>query len=118
MKDFYDIYYLAKNYNFDSLVLRNAMATTFKVRETKFEIDSVNSINRLKSNQQVMNRWDNFSKKILAYQLTFEEVVDLIIVFLDYPFQSMLNEKNLNCLWKSDQLKYCKENDNQKNKKD
>lgn len=38
MKDFYDIYYLAKNYNFDSLVLRNAMAMTFRVRESKFEM--------------------------------------------------------------------------------
>ncbi len=65
MKDFYDIYYLATNFDFDGRKLQEAISETLSNRGTPYEKDSVAGIVRLTKDVEVKKRWNNFCKKIL-----------------------------------------------------
>ncbi|MDD4262375.1 nucleotidyl transferase AbiEii/AbiGii toxin family protein [Syntrophaceticus schinkii] len=89
MKDFYDIYYLATTFDFDGRMLQEAIYETLSNRGTPYEKDSVAIISRLAEDDDILKRWDNFCKKILKYELSFKEVVDVIIDFVLPPYESI-----------------------------
>jgi len=107
MKDFYDIFYLATSFEFEGRKLQEAIEKTFRKRETSYEIDSIQVIKRLITNEAIINRWDNFCKKILKYELSLDEVIQLIIFFVDPPFQAMIQKDDLLKNWNS--VKKCYE---------
>ncbi len=106
MKDFYDIYYLANSFEFEGRRLREAIHETFSKRGTPYEQDSVLVIGRLTTNEEFLTRWDNFCKKVLKYELSFGEVVQLILSFLEPPFRANINKEELFKNWNSDKKQY------------
>ena len=106
MKDFYDIYYLATSFEFEGRKVQEAIYETFSKRGTPIEKDSVLVIGRLISNEAVISRWKIFCKKVLKYELNLDEVIQLIISFLDPPFQAMIIEDELMKTWNSDKRQY------------
>ena len=70
MKDFYDIYYLATNFDFDGRKLQEAIYETLSNRATPYEKDSIAVIARLTKDVEMQKRWDNFCKKIFKFYLT------------------------------------------------
>ncbi|MGM0653602.1 MAG: nucleotidyl transferase AbiEii/AbiGii toxin family protein [Bacillota bacterium] len=102
----YDIYFLATSFEFEGRKLREAIQKTFSTRGTPFEKDSVLVIERLIANEVFMIRWDNFCKKVLKYELSFSEVVQLIVSFLEPPFQAIINKEELYKNWNSDKKRY------------
>jgi len=106
MKDFYDIYYLASFFNFEGRTLQGAIYETLSKRRTPHESDSVKVMQRFIDNDSVINRWENFCKKILKYELCFKNVVELIIAFIDPPFQAMINGDEFFKKWDSDKKQY------------
>lgn len=99
MKDYYDVYYLAKSFDFYGCDLQEAISKTFSNRKTTYEKDTVQKIKRLIENEDVQKRWNVFCKKVLAFELSFEEVVLLIIDFLDPPFQAIFNREIMVINW-------------------
>ena len=85
MKDFYDIYYLATNFDFDGRKLQEAIYETLSNRATPYEKDSIAVIARLTKDVEMQKRWDNFCKKILRYELDFDHVVNTIIEITSQP---------------------------------
>ncbi len=106
MKDFYDIYYLATSFEFEGRKLQEAIYETFSKRGTSYEKDSVHVIERLITNDAIITRWNIFCKKVLKYELSLDEVVQLIISFVDPPFQAMIQEDELIKNWNSDKKLY------------
>jgi len=106
MKDFYDIYYLATSFDFEGRKIKEAIFETFSNRGTPIEKDSVQVLERLITNDAISNRWDIFCKKILKYELSLEEVIQLIISFLDSPFQAVIKENEFIKDWDSTQRVY------------
>ena len=106
MKDFYDIFYLATSFDFEGRQIQEAIYETLSRRRTPIEKDSVQVIKRLISNDAVINRWRIFCRKVLKYELDFDEVVRLIITFLDPPFQAMTNKNEFIKNWNSSEKKY------------
>lgn len=106
MKDFYDIYYLASSFEFEGRKLQEAIYETLSQRGTPYESDSVTVIQRLIDNDEIINRWENFCNKILKYELDFKNVVELIIAFIDPPFQAMINEDDFFKIWNPDKKQY------------
>lgn len=106
MKDFYDIYYLATSFEFDGRKIQEAIYETLSKRRTPYEKDTVQVIERLISNDGIISRWNIFCKKVLKYELSLDEVVRLIISFLDPPFQAMIEEDELTKNWNSNKRKY------------
>ena len=106
MKDFYDIYYLATNFDFDGRKLQEAIYETLSNRGTPYEKDSIDVIARLNKNVEVKKRWDNFCKKILRYELNFDHVVNTIIEFTSQPYNAMIREDEFFKEWSSKDRKY------------
>ena len=106
MKDFYDIYYLATSFDFEGRKIQEAIFETFSNRGTPIEQDSVQVIERLITNDAIINRWDIFCKKVLKYELKMDGVIKLIISFLDPPFQAMIKENEFMKHWNSSLRQY------------
>jgi len=106
MKDFYDIYYLATSFDFEGRKIQEAIFETFSNRGTPIEQDSVQVLERLITNDAIINRWDIFCKKVLKYELKMDGVIRLIISFLDPPFQAMIKENEFMKHWNSSLRQY------------
>jgi predicted nucleotidyltransferase component of viral defense system len=106
MKDFYDIYYLATSFEFEGRKVQEALYETFSNRRTPIEKDSVQVLERLITNNAISDRWDIFCKKVLKYELGLEEVIQMIISFLDPPFQAMIGEDEFMENWNSTHRQY------------
>ena len=106
MKDFYDIYYLATSFEFEGRKIQEAIYETLSKRRTPYEKDTVQVIQRLITNDAIISRWNTFCRKVLKYELSLEEVVQLIISFLDPPFQAMIKEDELTKNWNSNKRQY------------
>ena len=106
MKDFYDIYYLATTFDFEGRKLQEAIYETLSNRGTPSETDSVAVITRLVKDDKIQKRWDNFCKKILKHELSFTDVVDVIIDFTLPPYQSVIKENEFFKSWSHKDRKY------------
>jgi hypothetical protein len=77
MKDFYDIWFLTKNRDFDKKRLSEAIVTTFSKRKTDFE-----EINRIFEDDFIQDsnkakQWKAFLRRTsLTEQVTFENVMN------------------------------------------
>lgn len=64
MKDFYDIYYLARTFDFDGARLQTAIARTLARRETPYDRDSFKRVVALAEDAKMQKRWKYFLKNI------------------------------------------------------
>lgn len=106
MKDFYDIYYLATAFDFDGRNLQEAIYETLTNRARTYEKDSVVIISRLAEEVEIQKRWKNFCKKILKYEMDFNEVVNTIIDFTAPPYESIIQEDEFFKNWSYRDKKY------------
>ncbi|QSQ08803.1 hypothetical protein H0A61_01148 [Koleobacter methoxysyntrophicus] len=106
MKDFYDIYYLATTFDFEGRKLQEAIYETLSNRGTSYEKDSVAVISRLAKDAEIQKRWSNFCKKVLKYELSFSDVVEVIINFILPPYQSIIQEDEFFKTWRYKDRKY------------
>jgi len=67
MKDFFDIYYLARTFDFDGSRLGEAMKETLRNRGTEYDRESFDRIRRLVDNHDIQMRWRHFQRTIRAY---------------------------------------------------
>lgn len=95
MKDFYDIYYLARTFDFDSAKLQAAIFETLQRRGTPYDKDSFKRIVELSKDEDMQKRWKYFLKNIKDDMLEFEVVIGEIQVFLEPIFGCIL-EKTIN----------------------
>ena len=64
MKDFYDIWYVARNFDFDGKSLQQALKETLNNRGTVIDGESIERIMNLSLNQNVRTRWSAYTKKM------------------------------------------------------
>ena len=98
-KDFYDIYVLAKKYNFEGTKLKNAIVETFKHRKTRFDnIAAFNSDFIEDATRQ--KRWDAFIKKKKALvRIDFKETIVLVKALLMPITIAILNNSEFDKKW-------------------
>ena len=101
MKDFYDIYYLARAFDFDGAKLQTAISRTLERRETPYEKDSFKRILTLAEDVDMQKRWKFFLKTIKDDALEFSVVIGEIQTFLEPVFDAIVNEFEWYNLWKS-----------------
>lgn len=101
MKDFYDIYYLARTFNFDGARLQTAISRTLERRGTPYEKDSFKRILALAEDVDMQKRWKFFLKVIKDDTLEFSEVIVKIQKFLEPVFDAIVNENEWQQDWKS-----------------
>jgi 2-hydroxy-3-keto-5-methylthiopentenyl-1-phosphate phosphatase len=99
MKDFYDIYYLAKTFDFDGAKLQTAIFETLQRRGTPYDKDSFKRIASLAEDEDMQKRWKYFLKNIKDNSLEFTVVIDEIRVFLEPVFEAIVNEDEWQNSW-------------------
>ncbi len=101
MKDFYDIYYLSRTFDFDGLKLQATIYETLKQRGTPYDEHSFNRIGTLADNEDMKKRWRYFLKTIKDDSLDFSFVVSEIQTFIEPVYKAMVSEKEWMCRWES-----------------
>ena len=101
MKDFYDIYYLARTFDFDGAKLQTAITRTLERRGTNYDKDSFKRIIALAEDEDMQKRWKYFLKNIKDDTLEFAVVIDEIGTFLEPVFEAIVNEDEWQKQWNS-----------------
>lgn len=99
MKDFYDIYYLSRTFDFDGLKLQTAIQETLQNRGTPYDKGSFDRVLALAENENMQVRWRHFLKTVKNDDLLFTNVIDSIKHFLSPVWNALLNEKDLLSTW-------------------
>lgn len=99
MKDFYDIYYLARTFNFDGARLQTAIFETLQRRGTPYNKDSFKRIIALADDVDMQKRWKFFLKNIKEDTFEFAVVIDEIQKFLEPVFEAIVNEDEWQYNW-------------------
>jgi len=106
MKDFYDIYYLASTFDFEGRKLQEAISETLQNRGTPYERDSLQQIENLIVNKDILARWNSFCKKTLKFQLDFRDVMELMVKLIKPPYEAIINERECFENWKAESRVY------------
>ena len=99
MKDFYDIYYLSRTYDFDGAKLQAALFETLQRRGTSYDKDSFKRIVALAGDEDMKKRWKFFLKTIKDDMLEFFVVIAEIQTFLEPVFEAIVNEEEWQSSW-------------------
>jgi predicted nucleotidyltransferase component of viral defense system len=93
MKDFYDIWWLSRQFEFDDAVLSEAIRETFKNRGTEFmPFDELQG--DLLENETLEKQWSAFlAKSGVSGPESFHEVLDQIAIFLGPIFERIDHPK-------------------------
>lgn len=84
MKDFYDIIFLAGNYQFKINILKQAIQTTFIHRKTDISLRYKIYADIFKNDQQLQKQWSSFlNRNKLNAESNFSNVVDKIHLFIE-----------------------------------
>ena len=106
MKDFYDIYYLARTFDFDGAKLQTAISRTLERRGTPYDKDSFKRILTLAEDVDMQKRWKFFLKTIKDDTLEFSAAIVEIQTFLEPVFDAIVNEDELQQKWQSQTNKW------------
>ena len=99
MKDFYDIYYLSRTFDFDGLKLQTAIQETLQNRGTAYEMDSFNRVLALADDPDMQTKWRYFLKTLGNPNVEFTKVMDQIKVFLQPVWEAIITEDELLFDW-------------------
>ena len=104
MKDFYDIYYLSRTFDFDGLKLQTAIQETLQNRGTAYEKDSLDRILALADDEDMQTKWRYFMKTLGNPEILFSAVMDGIQLFMQPVWDSIIQEKELLGRWDAQKL--------------
>ena len=92
MKDFYDIYYLSRTFDFDGLKLQTAIQETLQNRGTAYEKDSFERVLTLADDADMQTKWRYFLKTLGKTDIDFHIVMKRIEQFLSPLWTAMIAE--------------------------
>jgi len=101
MKDYYDIYYLANKFDFNGVILTEALQRTFENRNHNFTIEQFEQLLEFDSDDTMKKKWNGFIKKINTKTDDFETVLNTIKLFLKEPFTATIVKNNFEWHWSS-----------------
>ena len=102
MKDFYDIYYLSRSFDFDGLKLQTAIQETLQNRGTAYEKDSFSRVLALADDEDMQTKWRYFLKTLGNPEIAFANIMEGIKVFLLPVWEAITAEHELQKNWNAD----------------
>ena len=102
MKDFYDIYYLSRAFDFGGLKLQTAIQETLQNRGTAYEKDSFARVLALADDADMQIKWRYFIKTLGNPEIHFSEVIRGIQQFLLPVWEAIVTEDELLCCWSAE----------------
>ena len=99
MKDFYDIYYLSRTFDFDGLKLQTAIQETLQNRGTAYEKNSFDRVLALADDPDMQTKWRYFLKTLGNLGMPFTKVINGIQQFLEPVWFALLSEREHTQQW-------------------
>lgn len=99
MKDFYDIYYLSRSFDFDGLKLQIAIQETLQNRGTAYEKDSFGRVLSLADDEDMQTKWRYFLRSLGNPEMPFADVMVGIKQFLQPVWDAIVVEGELQKSW-------------------
>lgn len=99
MKDYYDIYYLANNFDFTGKILSEALRKTFVNREHNFSVDQFEQVMGFNDDEAMQKKWKTFIRKIDTKTDDYSTVLKTIKVFLEKPFAAAIEDEKFTKQW-------------------
>ena len=109
MKDFYDIYYLSRTFNFDGLELQIAIQETLQNRGTAYEKDSFDRVLALADDEDMQTKWRYFLRTLGNPEISFAAVIAGLRGFLQPVWERILSEEEFLMHWQSTNTHWTKE---------
>lgn len=106
MKDFYDIYYLSRSFDFDGLKLQTAIQETLRNRGTAYEKDSFARIVALADDEDMQIKWRYFLKTLGSSEVLFKTVIEGLQGFLEPVWKCILAEQELMMSWRAADVRW------------
>ncbi len=106
MKDFYDIYYLSRMFDFDGLKLQTAIQQTLLNRGTLYEKDSFQRVLALVDDHDIQVKWHYFLRSLGDGEIDFQKVMNGIEAFLSPVWSAIIGENNMFQCWSSDKTRW------------
>jgi hypothetical protein len=103
MKDFYDIWEMARQLEFDGLILSRSLAATFERRQTALPAEVPLALTESFSKDRTkVTQWDAFIRKsrISSGTLFFQDVTVFLRNFLMPPVQSIREGQEFHMIWR------------------
>lgn len=101
MKDFYDIYYLSRIFDFDGLKLQTAIEKTLENRGTAYEKDSFERVVALADDADMQIKWRHFLKTLGNPDIPFKMIIDGLQEFLKPVWECIISEEKYLMHWQS-----------------
>ena len=99
MKDYYDIYYISHNFNFEGKVLCEALTKTFNNSELEFTMEQFEQIMTFDENDGMQKKWKAFIKRIDVEMDEFPTILQRMNEFLLEPYIAVMDEKIFEKRW-------------------
>jgi hypothetical protein len=101
MKDFYDVWLLARHFAFDGTMLAKAIPATFANRETTIDVAPISFTPDFTEQSSTLTKWTAFRKKLPNTECPakLSEVVTFLAVFLLPIARAVANGETFNRHW-------------------
>ena len=99
MKDYYDIYYLANKFDFDGVVLTEALKKTFENRGHVFTVDQFEQVMAFENDEAMQKKWKAFCRKIDTKTDSYSIGLRTIRSFWRKPIVAAIDKKPFNEHW-------------------
>jgi predicted nucleotidyltransferase component of viral defense system len=99
MKDFYDIYYLSRTFDFEGKKLKTALQKTLQNRGTPYEENSFARVLALAEEDDMNVKWRHFLRTLGSAEPGFQSVTDAIGAFLQPVWDAMIQGHELPQTW-------------------
>ena len=99
MKDYYDILFISRRFDFDGSTLYEAISQTFRNRNRNFSIDQYDQLVALGNDSAMQKKWLAFLKKITSSDDNFTDVMESIDVFLREVVSSAIERQVFTKKW-------------------
>lgn len=106
MKDYYDLFYIADHFDFDGLVLSEALRRTFSNREHVFSMKQFEDVVQYDRDISMLKKWKAFLRKTAIEETDFSRILSMINVFLKEPLQAVIQDKKFEMHWSAHQKQW------------
>jgi hypothetical protein len=103
MRDFYDIWLLSRQFDFEGMVLADAIRSTFAARKTEVSADPTAFSEEFANDETKSTQWLAFLRKnrIPEAPENFKEVVAIVADFLVPAAESLVKDLQFDSIWKA-----------------
>ena len=99
MKDIYDIFYLSNLSDFNGYQLQQAVFGTLTNRGTPYRLDSLKRVVGLAQDPDIQVRWRQFLHRTKLPELSLDQVLSGIEIFLSPVWESIIKGEKLQKDW-------------------